>query len=158
MAPQRKEGRTEAPPRVGPDTQPEDNFMKQYIGLGLAMLAGTFIGAAGISALNAQGKGTVYLVTEIDVSNPEAYGAEFAPKAQATIRAAGAKFIAIGGAGGAGAKQVTALDGQAPKRVTIQEWDSTDALMKWYKGADYQAALEIGKKYATFRRYIVEGM
>jgi hypothetical protein len=27
----------------------------------------------------------------------------------------------------------------------------------WYKGADYQAALKIGEKYATFRRYAVEG-
>ena len=30
-------------------------------------------------------------------------------------------------------------------------------LNKWYHGADYQAALEIGDKYATFRRYAVEG-
>jgi len=132
--------------------------MNRYIGLGLALLAGTFIGAAGISALNAQGKAKVYLVTEIDVSNPEAYGKEFAPKAQATIKAAGAKLVAIGGAGGAGAKQVIALEGAAPKRAVIQEWDSTDALMKWYKSPEYQAALEIGKKYATFRRYIIEGM
>jgi len=28
---------------------------------------------------------------------------------------------------------------------------------KWYNGADYQAALTIGEKYATFRRYAVEG-
>jgi uncharacterized protein (DUF1330 family) len=132
--------------------------MKQYVGLGLAMLAGTFIGAAGISALNAQSKGPVYLVTEIDVSNPDAYGTEFAPKAQASIKAAGGRQIAIGGAGGAGAKQVIALEGSAPKRAVIQQWDSVDALMKWYKGSDYQAALEIGKKYATFRRYIIEGM
>jgi uncharacterized protein (DUF1330 family) len=132
--------------------------MKKYLGLGLAMLAGTFIGAAGISALNAQGKGVVYLVTEIDVTNPEKYGTEFAPKAQASIKAAGGRQIAIGGAGGAGAKQVIALEGAAPKRAVIQQWDSMDALMKWYKGEDYQAALEIGKKYATFRRFVIEGM
>ena len=132
--------------------------MKHYLGLGLAMLAGTFIGAAGVSALNAQGKGSVYLVTEIDVTNPEKYGSEFAPKAQATIKAAGAKFVAIGGSGGAGAKQVISLEGPAPKRAVIQQWDSVDALMKWYKSEDYQAALDIGKKYATFRRYIIEGM
>jgi uncharacterized protein (DUF1330 family) len=28
---------------------------------------------------------------------------------------------------------------------------------KWYKSADYQEALKIGQKYATFRRYAVEG-
>jgi uncharacterized protein (DUF1330 family) len=30
-------------------------------------------------------------------------------------------------------------------------------LNAWYKSADYQAALKIGEKYATFRRYAVEG-
>ena len=91
------------------------------------------------------------------MTNPEAYGKEFAPLAQATIKAAGAKFIIIGGTAGAGAKPVTAVAGTAPKRVTIQAWDSLEAIDKWYKSADYQAALKIGEKYATFRRYAVEG-
>src|SRR3954471_12887760 len=121
--------------------------MKQYFGLGLAMLAGTVVGAAAISGLHAQAKPPVYLVTEIDVTNPEAYGTEFAPKAQASIKAAGGRQIAIGGAGGAGAKPVTAIAGTPPKRVVIQAWDSLDALNAWYKGADYQAALKIGEKY-----------
>jgi len=131
--------------------------MKQYFALGLAMLAGAALGAAGVSGLHAQAKSPVYLVTEIDVSNPQAYGKDFAPKAQATIKAAGGKLVAIGGAGGAGAKAVVAIEGTAPKRVVIQEWESMDALKKWYNGADYQAALKIGAKYATFRRYAIEG-
>ena len=131
--------------------------MKKYFGLGLAMLAGAVIGAAAVTGLHAQAKPPVYLVTEIDVTNPEAYGAEFAPKAQATIKAAGGRFIAIGGTAGAGAKPVTAMAGTPPKRVTIQVWDNVDALNAWYNSADYQAALKIGEKYATFRRYAVEG-
>ena len=131
--------------------------MKQYLGLGLGLIAGTMIGAAAISGLHAQAKPPVYLITEIDVTNPEAYGKEFAPLAQATIKAAGAKFLIIGGAAGAGAKPVNAIAGTAPKRVTIQVWDSLEAIDKWYKSADYQAALKIGEKYATFRRYAVEG-
>ena len=131
--------------------------MKQFFGLGLAMLAGTMIGAAGISVLHAQAKAPVYLVTEIDVTNPEAYGKEFAPKAQASIKVSGGKFVVIGGAGGASAKPVTALVGTPPKRVTIQIWDSVDAIKAWYNGNEYQDALKIGEKYATFRRYIVEG-
>jgi uncharacterized protein (DUF1330 family) len=31
------------------------------------------------------------------------------------------------------------------------------ALKAWYNGAEYQSALKIGEKYATFRRYAVEG-
>jgi len=41
--------------------------------LGLGMLAGTLIGAAAVSGLHAQAKPPVYLVTEIDVTNPDAY-------------------------------------------------------------------------------------
>jgi uncharacterized protein (DUF1330 family) len=82
---------------------------------------------------------------------------EFAPKAQASIKSSGGKFVVIGGEGGASAKPVTAFVGTPPKRVTIQTWDSVDAIKAWYNGNDYQAALKIGEKYATFRRYIVEG-
>lgn len=131
--------------------------MKQYLGVGLGMIAGAVIGVAAVSGLHAQAKPPVYLITEIDVTNPEAYGTEFAPKAQATIKAAGARFIVIGGAAGAGAKPVTAITGTPPKRVAIQAWDSLEAMNAWYKSDDYQAALKIGEKYATFRRYAVEG-
>jgi len=132
--------------------------MKTKYTVALSMLAGISIGGFAIERLHAQAKPPVYLVTEIDVTNPEAYGKEFAPKAQASIKAAGGRQIAIGGAGGAGAKGVTAISGAAaPKRAVLMQWDSMDALMAWYNGAEYQAALKIGEKYATFRRYAVEG-
>jgi uncharacterized protein (DUF1330 family) len=131
--------------------------MKTKYTVALSMLAGFAVGTFAIEALQAQAKPPVYLVTEIDVTNPEAYGSEFAPKAQASIKAAGGRQIAIGGAGGAGAKGITALEGTAPKRAVIQQWDSMDALMAWYKSAEYQAALKIGEKYATFRRYAIDG-
>src|ERR1700745_605141 len=123
----------------------------------LSMLAGVAVGAVSIQGLHAQGKGPVYLVTEIDVSNPEAYGKEFAPKAQASIKAAGGRQIAIGGAGGVNAKPINSIEDDAPKRVTINVWESMDAFNKWYNGAEYQAALKIGEKYAKFRRYAIEG-
>jgi len=131
--------------------------MRQYVGLGVGIIAGAVIGAAGVSGLHAQTKAPVFLVTEIDVTDSEAYGKEFAPKAQATIKAAGARFLLIGGTAGAGAKPITAIAGTPPKRVTVQVWDSLEAMNKWYNSADYQAALKIGEQYATFRRYAVEG-
>jgi len=131
--------------------------MKRYVGLGLAMLAGTVIGAAAVNGLHAQAKPPVYLITEIDVTDPEGYAKEFAPRAQATVKAAGARFVVIGGTAGVGAKPITPFAGAPPKRLTIQVWDSLDALNAWYNGADYQAALKIGEKYATFRRFAVEG-
>jgi len=132
--------------------------MKSYLGLGAALLAGAALGASGISALQAQDKAPVYLVTEITVNNPEAYGKEYAPKAQASIKAAGGKQLAIGGAGGAGANKVIAVEGEPPKRAVIQIWDSLEKMQAWRNGADYKEARKIGDKYATFRSYAIEGM
>jgi uncharacterized protein (DUF1330 family) len=132
--------------------------MKTFHAVGLGMLAGFGVGTVAIQGLHDQAKPPVYLITEIDVKDPDKYGKEFAPKAQATIKAAGAKFIVIGGTAGAGAKPVTAMEGTPPKRITVQQWESMEAMKKWYEGADYQAALKIGKQYADFRRYAVEGI
>ena len=131
--------------------------MKTYLTVAASMAAGMALGGFAVQGLHAQAKPPVYLVTEIDVTNPDAYGKEFAPKAQATIRAAGGKFVFIGGAGGAGSKPITAIEGTPPKRAVVQQWESLEALNKWYQSADYQEALKIGQKYATFRRYAVEG-
>ena len=131
--------------------------MKQYLGVALGMVAGSVLGAAAVTGLNAQVKApSVYLVTEIDVTNPDGYGKEFAPKAQASIKAAGGRLLAIGGVGGAGAKPLEILAvGAAPKRMVIQGWDSIDQIKNWYNGADYQAALKVGQQYATFRRIVI---
>ena len=131
--------------------------MKTYLTVSAAMLVGIAVGSFAVQGLNAQGKAPVYLISEIDVTNPEAYGKEFAPKAQATVKASNAKFVVIGGTAGAGAKSINAMEGTPPKRITIQQWESIEALNKWYNSADYQEALKIGQKYATFRRYAVEG-
>ena len=62
-----------------------------------------------------------------NITDPEKYGTEFAPKAQATIRNAGGKFVVIGGVAGVGAKPIHAMSGEPPKRMTIQAWESMDA-------------------------------
>jgi uncharacterized protein (DUF1330 family) len=131
--------------------------MRTRITIALATAFGFGLGAFSIHTLQAQGKPPVYLITEIDVTNPDAYGKEFAPKAQATIKGAGAKFVLIGGTAGAGAKPIMSMAGTAPKRVAVQQWESMEAINKWYNSKDYQDALKIGQKYATFRRYAVEG-
>jgi uncharacterized protein (DUF1330 family) len=130
--------------------------MKAQYTIMLTLITGVAIGVAA-ERLHAQSKPPVYVVTEIAVSDPDNYGKEFAPKAQASIKAAGGRQIAIGGAGGVNAKPISAIEGDAPKRVTINVWESMDAFNKWYNGAEYQAALKIGEKYAKFRRYAIEG-
>jgi uncharacterized protein (DUF1330 family) len=132
--------------------------MSRYMTVGISMLAGAALGAAAIETLHAQAKAPVYYISEIDVSNPDAYGKEYAPKAQAMIKAAGGRFVAIGGTAGAGAKSVTAFDGEAPKRVTVQVWDDMDKIKAWRANPEYQALRKIGDQYAKFHSYAVDGV
>ena len=118
----------------------------------LVLLAGIGIGAAAVQTLHAQAKPPVYTVTEIDVSNIEAYVKDYAPLAQATIKTSGGKLLAAG-------QKVTALEGDPPKpRVTIQMWESLEAAQKWRSSPEYKKAREVGDKYAKFRAYAIEGL
>jgi uncharacterized protein (DUF1330 family) len=132
--------------------------MRTRLTVALSMLAGAAIGAAAVNGLHAQAKPPLYLVTEIDVTNPEAYGKEYAPKAQALIKASGGRFVAIGGIAGAGAGKVTAFDGDAPKRTTIQVWDSMEKYQAYRNLPAFKETRQIGEKYAKFRTFAVEGV
>jgi len=69
----------------------------------LMAMIGIVLGVAVSEAIQAQTKPPIYVVTEINVKNPQAFGKEYAPKAQASIKAAGGHPLARGGSGGAGA-------------------------------------------------------
>jgi uncharacterized protein (DUF1330 family) len=132
--------------------------MKTQYTIAIAILAGAAIGATAVNGLHAQAKAPVYLVTEIDVTNADAYGKEYAPKAQTLIKAAGGRFVAIGGVAGAGAGKVTAFDGEAPKRVAVQVWDSMEQYQAYRNSAGFKEVRQVGDKYAKFRTFAVEGV
>jgi uncharacterized protein (DUF1330 family) len=132
--------------------------MKTHYTVTLAMLVGAAIGATAVNGLRAQAKPPLYLVTELDVTNPEAYGKEYAPKAQALIKASGGRFLAIGGVAGAGAGKVTAFDGDAPKRATLQVWDSMEQYQAYRNSPAFKETRQIGEKYAKFHTFAVEGV
>jgi uncharacterized protein (DUF1330 family) len=116
--------------------------MKTYVTVGLSLLAGIGVGAVAMQTLYAQAKPPVYRVSEIAITDVEAYTKEFAPKAQAVLKAAGGRFLAAG-------QNVTALEGDPPKtRVTIQVWDSLEKMKAAYDSAEYKEARKIGDKYA----------
>jgi len=125
--------------------------MNRLLTPGLAMLAGVAIGGLAVQGLHAQAKPPVYTVTEIDVQNVDAYVKEYVPVVQPIIKKAGGTLLAA-------SLKVTAMLGTAPKRVAINRWDSLEAAQALYNSPDYKAAEAIGNKYATFRRYAVEGM
>src|SRR5436190_18312736 len=70
--------------------------MKTKHTVAIALLAGVAIGAIAVQGLHAQAKPPAYVVTEIDVVNVEEYVREYAPLAQASIKAAGGRLLAVG--------------------------------------------------------------
>jgi len=135
--------------------------MKQHIGLGMAMLVGVGVGAAAVQSLHAQAKPPVYFIAEIDVTNEEGYAKDYASQAQGMIKAAGGRFLAVGateGVAGPAAAKVTTIGGEPPKRVILQVWDSLEKIQAWQANPEYVALLNIGKRYAKFRSFAVEGL
>jgi len=126
--------------------------MKTRYTVTLAVIAGFGIGAAVVEGLHAQAKPPVYYIAEIDVTNADAYMKEYVPKAQATIKAAGGRFLAAG-------SKVTAIEGAPPKqRVAVQVWDSMEKIQAWRNSKEFKEARKIGDKYAKFRAFTVEGL
>jgi uncharacterized protein (DUF1330 family) len=126
--------------------------MKSQYTTALAMLAGFGLGAVAVQGLHAQAKRTVYYISEIDVTNPEAYAKEYVPLAQAGIKSSGGRFLAAGG-------KVTAVEGDAPKsRVVLQAWDSIESIQAWRNSPEFKEARKVGDKYAKFRAFAVEGV
>jgi len=126
--------------------------MKTNYKIAIALVAGAAIGGAAIQGLHAQAKPPVYIVSEITVSNVDAYTKEYVPLARAAIKKTGGKLVAA-------SQNVTSLEGAPQKsRVTINVYDSLEKAQASRNDADYKAARIIGDKYATFRAFIVEGL
>lgn len=120
--------------------------------IAMAMLAGAALGALAVQGLHAQAKPPIYYVAEIDISDVDTYVKEYAPKAQASIKAHGGKFLAAG-------QNVTSIEGEPAKtRVAIQQWESMDKIKAWRSSEDYKEARKIGDKVAKFRSFTVEGL
>jgi uncharacterized protein (DUF1330 family) len=118
----------------------------------LALLAGAAIGAVAVQGLHAESKAPVYVVTETDISDLDAFQKEYLPVVQPTIKAAGGRRVAAG-------QNIVVLEGPSPgTRVAINEFDSFEAVQAWRASADFKAARKIGEKYAKFRAFAVEGI
>ena len=126
--------------------------MKTRFTVTLSMLAGAALGAAAVQGLHAQAKPPVYVISEIDVTNVDAYTKEYVPLARDAIKKTGGKILAA-------SQKVTALEGAAPtSRVTINVFDSLEKAQASRNSAEYKEARKIGDKYAKFRAFVVEGV
>lgn len=125
--------------------------MKARYTVVLSLFAGAVLGAGAIQSLHAQAKPPVYYVAEIDVKDPEAYGKEYAPKAQAMIKAAGGRFLAAD-------PHPIAFEGEQKSRVVIQVWDSLEKIKAWQEMPEWKELHTVGQKYATFKEFAAQGL
>ena len=118
----------------------------------LSMIAGAAVGAAAIQGLHAQAKPKAYTVSELETLDATANSA-FVPLVQAAQQAAGGRNLRTGGG------KIVALEGAAPKRVAITEWDSLEQAEAFYKSKAWNdLAPQRDKALKTIRRYAVEVM
>ena len=126
--------------------------MTRFLVPGLSMLAGIAIGAFAIQGLHAQAKPPIYQITEIDVTNMDAYVKDYLPKVEAANKNSGGRILAA-------SAKITQLSGSSPpQRVSIVVWDSMEQLQAARNSPEFNAARAVGEKYATFREFAVQGL
>jgi len=124
--------------------------MKTRYAVALGMVVGLGLGAVAVQGLHAQTKPPVYYISEVDMTNPDAYAKEYLPLVQATIKAAGGRYVAAG--------KATPIDGDPPMpRIAVVTWDSMEALMAWRNSDTFKEARKTGLKYARFRSFAIPG-
>ena len=123
--------------------------MKSNWKLLVAALAGAVVSAAAVQGLSAKGK-KAYTVTELQTLDAK-LAAQVAPKiAAAQAKAGGHNFKTGGG-------KITAMEGNAPDRVAITEWDSLEKAEAFFKSKTWtDLGPERDKALKTVRRYAVE--
>lgn len=123
--------------------------MRTDLTVAAAVAAGMAIGGFAVQSLHAQGK-KAYSVTELQTLDAK-LAADVAPKIAAAQASAGGRPFKTGGG------KITAMEGTAPNRVAITEWDSLEKAQAFFKSKAFtDTSPERDKALKTVRRYVVE--
>jgi uncharacterized protein (DUF1330 family) len=92
-----------------------------------------------------------YVIVEIDVHDPEAYG-PYIQGASASVAAAGGRYLVRGG-------RTESIEGDAPRsRVVVMEFPDMEAANSWYHSDAYQDVVGIRHGAAVSRIFVAEGI
>lgn len=125
--------------------------MKKYVGLGVAMLTGGALGAAGVSVLNAQNSPAAYYIAEVFEVTDQATFQDYAKQVPPIVAKYGGKYIARGG-------KTQANEGEPPARIIVTAFKSMADAQSWYASPEYSAIKPLRQKSARSRNFIVEGV
>jgi uncharacterized protein (DUF1330 family) len=129
----------------------ETGIMKANHKLLLAILFGAAIGVAGETALHARQMKMLpgYVVAEVDVTDPATFK-QYADKTPGTIAQYGGHYIIRGG-------KNMSIEGDAPKRFVVIQFDSVEKAKAWEDSPEYGAIKPIRHSSAKSRVFIIEG-
>jgi uncharacterized protein (DUF1330 family) len=125
--------------------------MKSTYKLTIALIAGAVLGGVAIQWLHAQAKPSVYVVAEIEVTDPATYQT-YVDRNGALVQSFGGRFLARGG-------KTEAIAGPPPRgRVAIYTFESMEKMQAWRDSAPYKDLIAIRDKSSNFRSFAVEGL
>jgi uncharacterized protein (DUF1330 family) len=125
--------------------------MKTYK-IGLGMLASFGLGAGIVEGLHAQASPPAYVISEIDVTNADAYAKEYVPLANKALADSGQKRLVSGG-------KTISLSGTPPAaRVVVSMFESLEKAKAAYSSPAYLEARKVGDQYGKLRIFAVEGI
>ena len=110
------------------------------------------LGAVFAGTIKAEGRAPAYVISEIEVTNPEAYAKEYVPLANKALAQSGQKRLVSGG-------KAISISGTLPSgRIVVSKFDNLDQAKAAYSSPEYRAAREIGDRYGKLRIFAVEGV
>jgi len=124
--------------------------MKTRYIVALSLVAGVAIGGAAIQGLHAQANPPAYIITEFEIIDQSAIK-EFAPKVAELAKASGVKYLIRGG-------QIIPLEGEAPKRFTVQTFESVEKAQAFRTSAGWIELTPLREKALKQRSFIAEGV
>jgi len=126
--------------------------MTAHIKVGLAVLIGFGLGAGAVEGLRAQARPPAYVISEIDVTNADAYAKEYVPLANKALADSGQKRLVSGG-------RTISITGAPPaSRIVVSVFDNLETAQAAYSSPAYLEARKIGDQYGKLRIFAVEGI
>ena len=126
--------------------------MHPRVTIGLAALAGLGMGAAAMHGLHAQRHPPAYVISEIEVTDADAYLRDYVPLANRALAESGQRRLASGG-------RTVALAGAPPaSRIVVSIFDSLEQAQAAYSSPAYLEARSVGDRYGRLRIFAVEGL
>jgi uncharacterized protein (DUF1330 family) len=126
--------------------------MRPFVLAVLGTAAGFAAGAGLVQTLHAQAAPPAYVISEIEVTNADAYAKEYVPVANKALADSGQRRLASGG-------KTIAIAGAAPaSRIVVSMFESLDKAKAAYTSLAYLEARKIGDQYGKLRIFAVEGI